>query len=157
MTVVKNCSVCMSVSGLQLLPDSLLFLIFEIILQNVGSRGLLVYPNIPEQCIWLFWMLLRYACEELTHWKRLWCWEGLGAGGREDDRGWDGWMASPTGWTWVWVNSGRWWWTRRPGVLQFMESQRVGMTERLTWTELNWRYTMVIQRFTRHLVAPGLP
>ena len=61
MTVVKDCSVCMSVSGLQLLPDSLLFLIFEIILQNVGSRGLSVYPNIPEQCIWLFWMLLRYT------------------------------------------------------------------------------------------------
>ena len=46
---------------------------------------------------------------ELTHWKRLWCWEGLGAGGKGDSRGWDGWMASPTRWTWVWVNSGRWW------------------------------------------------
>ena len=44
--------------------------------------------------------------EELTHWKRLWCWEGLGAGGEGDDRGWDGWMASRTRWTWVWVNSG---------------------------------------------------
>ena len=40
---------------------------------------------------------------------RLWCWEGLEAGGEGDDRGWDGWMASPTWWTWVWVNSGRWW------------------------------------------------
>ena len=65
-------------------------------------------------------------CEELTHWKRPWCWEGLGAGGEGDDRGWDGWMASPTQWTWVWVNSGSWWWTGRPGVLWFMESQRVG-------------------------------
>ena len=46
-----------------------------------------------------------------THWKRLWCWEGLGAGGEGDDRGWDGWMASPTQWTWVWVNSRSWWWT----------------------------------------------
>ena len=64
--------------------------------------------------------------EELTHWKRLWCWEGLGAGGEGDDRGWDGWMASLTRWTWVWVNSGSWWWTGRPGVLQFMGSQRVG-------------------------------
>ena len=52
--------------------------------------------------------------------------EGLGAGGEGDDRGWDGWMASPTRWTWVWVNSGSWWWTGRPGVLQFMRSQRVG-------------------------------
>ena len=53
-------------------------------------------------------------------------WEGLGAGGEGDDRGWDGWMASPTRYTWVWVNSGSWWWTGRPGVLQFMGSQRVG-------------------------------
>ena len=64
--------------------------------------------------------------EELTHWKRLWCWEGLGARGEGDNRGWDGWMASLTRWTWVWVNSGRWWWTGRPGVLRFMGSQRVG-------------------------------
>ena len=53
---------------------------------------------------------------ELTHWKRPWCWERLKAGGDRDDRGWwDGWMASPTQWTWVWVNSGSWWWTGRPG------------------------------------------
>jgi len=62
----------------------------------------------------------------MTHWKRLWCWEGLGAGGEGDDRGWDGWMASLTRWTWVWVNSWSWWWTGRPGVLRFMGSQRVG-------------------------------
>ena len=55
-----------------------------------------------------------------------WCWEGLGAGGEGNDRGWDGWMTSPTRWTWVWVNSGSWWWTGRPGMLQFMGSQRVG-------------------------------
>ena len=78
---------------------------------------------------------LATSCKELTDWKRLWCWEGLGAGGKGDDRGWDGWMASPTRWTWVWVNSGGWWWTGRPGVLQFMGSQRVGHN----WvTELNW-------------------
>ena len=47
-----------------------------------------------------------------------WCWERLKAGGEGDDRGWDGWMASQTQWTWVWVNSGSWWWTGRPGVLQ---------------------------------------
>ena len=74
-------------------------------------------------------------CKELTHWKRLWFWEGLGARGEGDDRGWDGWMASLTRWTWVWVNSGSWWWTGRPGVLWFMGSQRVGHD----WaTELNW-------------------
>ena len=63
---------------------------------------------------------------------RLWCWEGLGAG-EGDDRGWDGWMASPTRWTWV--NSRTWWWTGRPGVLQFMESQ--SRTRLSDWTELN--------------------
>ena len=78
---------------------------------------------------------LATSCKELTHWKRLWCWERLGAGGEGDDKGWDGWMASLTRWTWVWVNSGSWWWTGRPGVLQFMGLQRVGHN----WvTELNW-------------------
>ena len=52
--------------------------------------------------------------------KSLWCWEGLGVEGEGDDRGWDGWKASPTQWTWVWVNSGSWWWTGRPGMLRFM-------------------------------------
>ena len=65
-------------------------------------------------------------CEELTHLKRPWCWERLRAGGEGDDKGWDGWMASPTQWTWVWVDSGSWWWTGRPGVLRFMRLQRVG-------------------------------
>ena len=68
---------------------------------------------------------LATSCEELTHWKRLWCWEGLGVGGEGDDRGWAGWMASLTRWTWVSVNSGSWWWTGRPGMLRFMGSQRV--------------------------------
>ena len=80
---------------------------------------------------------LATLCEELTHWKRPWCWEGLGAGGEGDDRGWDGWMASPTHWTWVWVNSGSWWWTRRPGELQSMGvTKSQDMTEGLNWTEL---------------------
>jgi len=69
---------------------------------------------------------LATSCEELTHWKRLWCWEGLGAGGEGDDRGWDGWMALLTRWMWVSVNSGSWWWTGRPGMLRFMGSQGVG-------------------------------
>ena len=58
----------------------------------------------------------------------------LRAGGEGDDRGWDGWMASPTQWTWVWVNSGSWWWTGRPGVLQSMGSQ--SETRLSNWTEL---------------------
>ena len=74
-------------------------------------------------------------CEELTCWKIPWCWERLKAWGEGDNRGWDGWTASPTRWTWVWVSSRSWWWTGRPGVLQSMGLQRV----RLDWaTELNW-------------------
>ena len=65
-------------------------------------------------------------CEELTHWKRPWCWERLGAGGEGADSGWDGWMASLTRWTWVWASSGSWWQAGKPGVLQSMGSQRVG-------------------------------
>ena len=73
--------------------------------------------------------------EGLTPLKRPWCWETLRAGGEEDDRGWDGWMASLTRWTWVWVDSKSWWWTGRSGMLRFMGSQRVGHD----WaTELNW-------------------
>ena len=63
--------------------------------------------------------------EELTLWKRLWCWERLKVRGEGDDRGWDCWMASPTQWTWVWVDSRSWWWTLRTGVLQYMGLQRV--------------------------------
>ena len=86
-------------------------------------------------------MMLKLKLQYLGHaksWligKDSWCWEGLGAGGEGDDRGWGGCMASLTRWTWVWVNSSSWLWTGRPGVLQFMGSQRVGHN----WvTELNW-------------------
>ena len=74
-------------------------------------------------------------CEELTHLKRPWCEEILTVGEEGDIRGWDSWRASPTQWTWVWVNTRSLWWTGKPGVLQSMGSQRV----RHDWeTELNW-------------------
>ena len=79
---------------------------------------------------------LATLCEELTHWKRPWCWEGFGAG-EWDNRGWDGWVASLTQCTWVWVNSGSRWLIGRPGVLLFMGSQ--SQTRVSDWTELNWR------------------
>ena len=80
--------------------------------------------------------------EEPTHLKRLWCWERLRAEGEGDDRRWDGWMASATQWTWVWVDSGGWWWTGRPGILRFTGSQRV----RHDWeTELNYSNICIIQ------------
>ena len=78
--------------------------------------------------------------------------EGLGAGGEGDDRGWDGWVASPTRWAWVWVNSGSWWWTGRPGVLRFMGSQRVGNN----WaTELNWTGSSAGKDFACNAGDPG--
>ena len=85
----------------------------------------------PDEKSWLIW-------KDPTHWKRPWCWERLKAGREGDDRGWDGWMASLTQWTWVWVNSGSLWWTGRPGMLWFMGSQRVGhdWAAELNWTEL---------------------
>ena len=84
-----------------------------------------------------------------------WCWEGLGAGGEGDDRGWDDWMASLTHWTWVWVNSGSWWWTGRPGMLWFMGSQRVRddrVTE-LNWTEKKKVRTLCLLSFLTSLSA----
>ena len=96
---------------------------------------------------------LATSCEELTHWKRLWCWEGLGAGREGDDRGWDGWMASRTRWTWVWVNSGSWWWTGRSGVLRFMGSQ--SRTWRSDWTELNWAVATGLEKVSFHSNPKG--
>ena len=99
-----------------------------------------ISPGISLGGMMLKWnsSTLATSCEELTHWKRLWCWEGLGAGGDGDDRGWGGWMASLTWWTWVWVSSGSWWWTGRPGVLQIMGLQRVGhnwVTDLIWWLD----------------------
>ena len=92
---------------------------------------------------WIYWKdwcwsfnTLATWWEELTHWKIFWCWERLKAGGEEDERGWDGWMASPTGWTWVSAIFRSWWWIREPGMLQSMGLQGVGHF----WaTELNWK------------------
>ena len=90
-------------------------------------------------------LMLNLKCQYFGHLirkadylKRPWCWERLKAGGEGDYRGWDGWMASLTRWTWVWVNSRSWWWTGRPGVLWFMALQGVGHD----WaTELNWNWS----------------
>ena len=82
-------------------------------------------------------------CEELTHWKRPWCWEILKAGGEGDDRGWDVWMALPAQWTWVWASSRSWWWTGKPGMLQSMGSQ--SQTRLSDWTELRvWTYLEIL-------------
>ena len=94
--------------------------------------------------------ILATSRRELTHLKRPWCWERLREGGEGDDRWWDGWMASPTQWTWVWVDSGSWWWTGRPSVLEFMGSQIVGYdwVTKLNWTDseiwLMWYHIVVL-------------
>ena len=72
-------------------------------------------------------------CEELTHLRRPWYWKRLKAGGDGEDRGWDGWMASPTQWTWVCVNSQSWWW--HASVHGIVESD---MTLQRNWIVLNW-------------------
>ena len=82
--------------------------------------------------------------EELTHWKRPWCWERLKARGEGDNRGWDGWMASPTRWTWGWVSFRSWWWTGKPGMLQ---SVGLGRSVKHDWaTELKWTDLQLILR-----------
>ena len=103
--------------------------------ESLGLQGDPTSPSYRRSVLGVHWKdwcwswntnTLATSCKELTHWKRPWCWERLGAGGEGDDRGWDGWMAPLTQWTWVWVNSGSWWWIGRPGVLWFMGLQRVG-------------------------------
>ena len=102
--------------------------------ESLGLRGdpKPVHPKGDQS--WIFIGRTDAEAETLILWppdakscligKRPWCWERLKAG-QGDDRGWDGWMASPTQWTWVWVNSRSWWWTGRAGVLQSMGSQRI--------------------------------
>ena len=115
--------------------------------ESLGLQGDPTSPSERRSVLGVHWKdwcwswnsnTLATSCEGLTHWKRPWCWDGFGAGGEGDDRGWDGWMASLTRWARVWVNSGSWWWTGRPGVLRFMGLQRVRhdwVTELTNWTD----------------------
>ena len=126
---------------------------------------------ILSPCLWFLWRewcwswnssTLATSCEELTHWKRPWCWEGLGAGGEGDDREWDVWIATPTQWAWVWVNSGSWWWTGKPGVLWFMGSKRVGhdwaeLKDNLLYLNLRSKYTQKIFKSEILYISVCLP
>ena len=103
--------------------------------ESLGQQGDQTNPSSRKSTLNIHWKgwcwrwnfnTLATWCEELTHWKRPWCWERLRAGGEGDDKGWDSWMASLTRWTRVWANSRRWWWTGKPGVRQSVGSQRVG-------------------------------
>ena len=95
----------------------------------------------PEYIHWKDWCwswnsnTLATWCEELTYLKRSWCWERLKAGGYGDKRGWDGWMASQTQWTWVWANSRSWWSTGRPGMLQSVGHKEWDTTDWLNYNK----------------------
>ena len=110
--------------------------------ESLGLQGDPTSPSYRKSVLNIHWKdwcwswnsnTLDTWCEELSHLKRPWCWERWKARGEGDDRGWDGWMASLTQWTWVWVYSGSWWWTERPWDLKELDT-----TEWLNWTELNW-------------------
>ena len=117
--------------------------------ESLGQQGDPTSPSYRKSVLdihWKHWCwiwnsnTLATWCEELAHWERPCFWERLKAGGGADNRKWDGWMASPIQWTVVCANTGDWWWTGRPGMLQSMGSQKVGhywMTE-LNWTETVW-------------------
>ena len=118
--------------------------------ESLGLQGDPTSPfwrRSPLGFLWKEWCyswnssILATSRKELTHWKRLWCWEGLGAGGEGDNRGWDGWMASLTRWMWVWVNSGSWWWTGRP---ERREAKSKGENER--YKHLNAEFQRIARR-----------
>ena len=123
--------------------------------ESFGLQGDLTSPFWRKSVLNIHWKdwcwswnskTLATWCEELTHWKRPWCWERLKEGEEGDNRGWDGCMASLTQWPWVWVSSGSWWWTGKPGVLQSMGLQRVGHD----WaTELNWKTMSISEVFNK--------
>ena len=115
------------------------------LLRVLGLRGDPTSPFWRRSALGLLWRewcwswnssSLATSCEELTHWKRLWCWERLGAGGEGDDRGWDGWMASRTRWTCVWVNFGNWWWTGSLVCCDSWDHKELDTTERQNWTKV---------------------
>ena len=118
--------------------------------QGIFKSLLLHHSTIPWIIFSLSWILdlTNIGCfqsaiselnnEELTYWKRPWCWERLKAGGEGGHRRWDGWMVSLTQWTWVCANSGRQWKTGKSGMLQFTESQNWTWFSCWTITLLNW-------------------
>ena len=96
------------------------------------------------------------ANSQLTGKDPAWCWERLRAGVEGGGRGWDGWMASPTQWTWVWASSRRWWWTGKPGVLQSMGSQRVRHNSNSVISKHLQTYSLSVHSFLVPQAASGI-
>ena len=129
--------------------------------ESLGLQGDPTSPSYGRSVLGVHWKdwcwswksnTLATWCEELTHLKKPWGWERLKARGEGDDRGWDSGMASPTQWPWVWISSGSWWWTGKPGMLQSRGLQRVGHN----WvTELNWHIYIVRLLYNVVLVSAG--
>ena len=88
-------------------------------------------------------------CEDLTHWKRPRCWRRLKARGEGDNKGWDGWMASLTLWTWVWARSGSWWWTGKRGMFSPWGCKELDMTEQLNWAQYRKFFLSVVHVYQR--------
>ena len=111
------------------------------LLQNrlQGNQTSQCYRKSVLNIHWKYWTwstnILVTWCEELTQWKRPWCWERLKAGGEGDSRRWDGWMASPAQWTWVWASYRSWWWTGEAwhAAVHGVTNSR---TQLSNWTEL---------------------
>ena len=126
--------------------------------ESLGLQGDPTSPSWSKSVLNIHWKdwcwswnsnTLNTWCEELTHLRRLWCWERLKTGRKGNDRGWDGWMVSLTWWAWAWANSGSWWWTGEPGMIQSMWLQRAG---HFWMTEQNWT-----SRDESSLVPPSFP
>ena len=113
--------------------------------ESLGLQGDPTSPSWRRSVLGVHWKDWRWSwnsstlgtsCEELTHWKRPWCWEGLGAGGEGDSRGWDGWMASPTRWAWVWVNSGSWYGQEAwRAAIHGITKSRTRLSDWVTWSD----------------------
>ena len=123
--------------------------------ESLGLQGDVTSPSERKSVLDIHWKdwcwcwcwssnTLATWCKEVTYQKRHWCWERLKAGGEEDYRGWDGWMASLTWWTWVWASSRSWWSTevQRAAVHEVRKSQ----TQLRDWTELKWGRTRILSQ-----------